>query len=176
MEGPIRRVAAVFGPAVFIREIRNCFAKMPFSLAPAAARARSPISASRLGRTRLRDLWNRHCIWSLRAEIRPRNQRWLIVKNNRISQGSCPPSPSSKNPARFPARAQLAQFASFNFTNNLICAVGSSTILRPLPIRGRRPQFSPCAATEQGLHDPRNRAVNLIRSLYFAASSLPIQG
>jgi hypothetical protein len=48
----------VFGPAVFIRETRNCFAKMPFSLAPAAARARSPISASGLGRTRLRDLWN----------------------------------------------------------------------------------------------------------------------
>ena len=39
----------------------------------------------------------------------------------------------SKSPARSPARAQLAQFLNFNFTNNLIRAIGQA----PWPSCGR---------------------------------------
>jgi hypothetical protein len=39
---------------------------------------------------------------------------------------AAPPTASNKSPARSPVRSQLAQFASFNFPNNLICEAESS--------------------------------------------------
>jgi hypothetical protein len=71
-----------------------------------------------------------------RARIRLQNQSRLIVKNNEIAIAGAPtivlPSdcagPSTKSPMRLSARAQLTQFRSFNFPNNLICPVESTTL------------------------------------------------
>ncbi len=96
----------------------------------------------------------------------PAKSTRLIVKNNdstmlgisRIKgreQGSGLPHrrrPSSKSPARSPARAQ---FASFNFPNNLICARGSS-------VQRSRAEVSRIVGASLTLHpqsaSPRSRA------------------